>query len=111
MCSGAGRIPAGTYVTSVAGNGNGPTVTLSNNFTGSGIANGASIVFTGTGSLSAASGIVLYSTRECIVSKNQLSGVAQYGYTWTGPVRISRRSAAISGKTSAAATGLAALSR
>ncbi|MCA7950371.1 right-handed parallel beta-helix repeat-containing protein [Burkholderia seminalis] len=73
------NIPVGTYVTSVSGNGNGPTVTLSNNFTGSGIASGASITFTGTGGLSAVSGITLYSTRGCIVSKNQLSGISKDG--------------------------------
>ncbi|WP_321782572.1 right-handed parallel beta-helix repeat-containing protein [Burkholderia pyrrocinia] len=73
------NIPVGTYVTSVSGNGNGPTVTLSNNFTGSGIASGASITFTGTGGLSAVSGITLYNTRGCIVSKNQLSGIAKDG--------------------------------
>ncbi|MBZ5788946.1 right-handed parallel beta-helix repeat-containing protein [Burkholderia contaminans] len=73
------NIPVGTYVTSVSGNGNGPTVTLSNNFTGSGIANGASITFTGTSSLSTSPGINLSGTRECIVSKNQLSGIAKDG--------------------------------
>lgn len=73
------NIPVGTYVTSVSGNGNGPTVTLSNNFTGSGIASGASITFTGTGGLSAVSGITLYNTRGCIVSKNQLSGISKDG--------------------------------
>ncbi|MCR4466997.1 glycoside hydrolase family 55 protein [Burkholderia sp. SCN-KJ] len=73
------NIPVGTYVTSVSGNGNGPTVTLSNNFTGSGIASGASITFTGTGGLSAVSAIALYNTRGCIVSKNQLSGVSKDG--------------------------------
>ncbi|WP_333978235.1 right-handed parallel beta-helix repeat-containing protein [Burkholderia cepacia] len=73
------NIPVGTYVTSVSGNGNGPTVTLSSNFTGSGIASGASITFTGTGGLSAVSGITLYNTRGCIVSKNQLSGISKDG--------------------------------
>ncbi|WP_321795219.1 glycosyl hydrolase family 28-related protein [Burkholderia sp. BCC1988] len=73
------NIPTGTYVTAVSGNGNGPTVTLSNNFTGTGIANGASITFTGTGSLSTASGIALYNTLDCIVSKNQLSGISKDG--------------------------------
>ncbi|NTZ81661.1 right-handed parallel beta-helix repeat-containing protein [Burkholderia metallica] len=73
------NIPAGTYVTSVSGNGNGPTVTLSNNFTGTGIANGASITFTGTGSLNNTNGINLFKTRECIVSKNKLSGIANVG--------------------------------
>ncbi|WP_321795221.1 glycosyl hydrolase family 28-related protein [Burkholderia sp. BCC1988] len=78
------NIPTGTYVTAVSGNGNGPTVTLSNNFTGTGIANGASITFTGTGSLSTASGIALYNTRECIVSNNQFSGIAQTGVYMDG---------------------------
>ncbi|WP_321811194.1 MULTISPECIES: glycosyl hydrolase family 28-related protein [unclassified Burkholderia] len=73
------NIPVGTYVTSVSGNGNGPTVTLSNNVTGSGIASGASITFTGTGGLSAVSAIALYNTRGCIVSKNQLSGISKDG--------------------------------
>ncbi|WP_322083614.1 glycosyl hydrolase family 28-related protein [Burkholderia sp. BCC1972] len=73
------NIPTGTYVTAVSGNGNGPTVTLSNNITGTGIANGASITFTGTGGLSAVSGIALYNTRNCIVSKNQLSGISKDG--------------------------------
>ncbi|MDN7619327.1 glycosyl hydrolase family 28-related protein [Burkholderia cenocepacia] len=73
----ATNIPVGTYVTSVSGNGNGPTVTLSNNVTGSGIASGTSITFTGTGGLSAVSGIALYNTRGCIVSKNQFSGIAK----------------------------------
>ncbi|WP_063551521.1 right-handed parallel beta-helix repeat-containing protein [Burkholderia territorii] len=73
------NIPAGTYVTSVSGNGNGPTVTLSNNFTGSGIANGASITFTGTSSLSTSTGISLSATKDCIVSNNQLSGIAKDG--------------------------------
>ncbi|OXI37337.1 right-handed parallel beta-helix repeat-containing protein [Burkholderia aenigmatica] len=73
------NIPVGTYVTSVSGNGNGPTVTLSSNVTGSGIASGASITFTGTGGLSAVSGITLYNTRGCIVSKNQMSGISKDG--------------------------------
>ncbi|KAG8154302.1 right-handed parallel beta-helix repeat-containing protein [Burkholderia catarinensis] len=73
------NIPIGTYVTSVSGNGNGPTVTLSNNFTGSGIANGASITFTGTSSLSTSTGISLSATSDCIVSNNQLSGIAKDG--------------------------------
>lgn len=73
------NIPVGTYVTSVSGNGNGPTVTLSNNFTGSGIASGASITFTGTGSLNNTNGIELFNTRECLVSKNHLSGIAKAG--------------------------------
>lgn len=78
------NIPVGTYVASVSGNGNGPTVTLSNNFTGSGIANGASITFTGTGSLSTSAGIFLSATSECIVSNNQLSGIAKDGIYFDG---------------------------
>lgn len=73
------NIPIGTYVTAVSGNGNGPTVTLSNNVAGTGIASGASITFTGTGGLSASAGIALYNTRDCIVSKNQLSGISKDG--------------------------------
>ncbi|SIT46241.1 conserved hypothetical protein [Paraburkholderia ribeironis] len=78
------NIPVGTYVAAVSGNGNGPTVTLSNNFTGSGIGSGASIVFTGTGGLTSAPGITLYNTKNCMVSNNQLSGIAGNGFYMDG---------------------------
>jgi parallel beta-helix repeat protein len=73
------NIPPGTYVTAVSGNGNGPTVTLSNNLTGNGAASGASITFTGIGSSSTEYGISLYSSRDCLVLNNLFSGIALYG--------------------------------